>query len=179
MKNPYHTDLPIIYLKPAGFYFGDDPTLVSTVLGSCVSVILYNRRLCTGAICHALLPTGSCLGAKGFSYVDCSLDRMLERFDELEVKLYEIEVKLFGGADILTISKADSRAKTIGQQNIQTALAIIEARGLHLVSSDVGGSLGRKLYFYTHTGEVLIKRQKRLRYGPADAPLKLEVESAQ
>jgi len=172
VKNPYHTDLPIVYLKPGELCFAENPTLVTTVLGSCVSVIMYNHRLCIGAICHALLPTGSCLDDEGFRYVECSVDRMLEKFHELKVDRREIEVKLFGGADILTLFKADGRAKTIGQQNIQAALAIIETKGLNLVSSDVGGSTGRKLFFYTHTGEVLLKRQRRLGYVTPDAPLK-------
>lgn len=164
MKNPYHTDLPLVYLKPGELYFAEKPTLVTTVLGSCVSVIMYNNRLGMGAICHALLPTGSCLDGEKFKYVECSIRRMIERFGELGIDRNEIEVKLFGGSDILSSPSPSGRTKTIGHQNIESALAIIEAEGLNLVSSDLGGSTGRKLFFYTHTGEVLLKRQRRIKY---------------
>lgn len=168
MRNPYHTDLPIVYLKPGELYFAEEPTLVTTILGSCVSIVMYNSRLCTGGICHALLPTGSCASDEGLRYVECSVHRMLETLHERGIQRHEIEVKLFGGSDILKISRTESRIKTIGRQNIDRALAIIREEGLNLVSSDLGGSMGRKLFFYTHTGEVLLKRQKRLKTLNAD-----------
>ncbi len=46
----------------------------------------------------------------------------------------------------------------VGQSNIHAVLKIIKAQHLTLTVSDVGGHLGRKLLFYTHTGEVLLKR---------------------
>lgn len=164
MKNPYNTDLPIVYLKPGEFYFAEKPTMVTTVLGSCVSVIMYYRHLSISAICHSLLPSGSCSDTEGFRYVECSIRRMLESFARRDVPRRELEVKLFGGSDILSSPRAEGRIKTIGRQNIEIALAIIDAEGLNLVSSDVGGSTGRKLFFYTHTGEVLLKRQKNLQF---------------
>ena len=47
---------------------------------------------------------------------------------------------------------------SIGKLNITTAQKIIEQEGLSIVSMDVGGTRGRKLYFHTRTGKVLIKR---------------------
>lgn len=164
MKNPYHTNLPIVYLKPGEFFFAEKPTMVTTVLGSCVSVIMFNRRFAMSAICHALLPSGDCSDDEGYRYVECSLERMLKSFARFDVTRRELEVKLFGGSDILSSQRSEGRLKTIGRQNIEAALAIIEAEGLNLVSSDVGGSTGRKLFLFTHTGEVLLKRQKNLQF---------------
>ena len=46
----------------------------------------------------------------------------------------------------------------IGQQNIQTAKQIIRSEGLRIQALDVGGLQGRKIFFYTDTGEVYLKR---------------------
>jgi chemotaxis receptor (MCP) glutamine deamidase CheD len=49
-------DLSFIYLRPGEIHATQKPALVKTILGSCVSAILFNRRSCIGAICHDLLP---------------------------------------------------------------------------------------------------------------------------
>jgi len=84
---------------------------------------------------------------------------MAERFRSLGVGKGETEVKLFGGADVLEYH--GKHGISVGCQNIETALEIIGKAGLRLIVSDVGGKVGRKLRFYTHTGEVLLKRMAR------------------
>ncbi len=156
------TDLPTVYLKPGELYVGDKPTLVITILGSCVSVVLFNRRTSVGAICHALLPSGVCAREESFRYVDCSVRHMLKELGRRGVNLGEIEAKLFGGSDILATIKGDGVRKTIGQQNIEAAVLAVREMGMRLVASDMGGVSGRKIFFYTHTGEVLVKRHRRI-----------------
>jgi chemotaxis protein CheD len=158
----FESQLPLIYLKPSEIYIAGEPALVETVLGSCVSITMHNRRSGVGIMCHCLLPRcknerpcdGACSGE--FKYVDCSIRRMTEKFDSYDIKRSDIEVKVFGGADMFTGGKSIS----VGRQNIETALKIIKNEGLNLSASDVGGTQGRKIFFYTHTGEVLLKRLK-------------------
>lgn len=158
----HETKLPVLYLKPAEIYMADSPSIVKTVLGSCVSVTMFNHRLKVGAICHGLLP--HCQGktecnsrcAEGFKYVDCSIRHMLGRFRSLGIGHREIEVKLFGGADMFTTGVGER--ETVGAQNTKTARRIIEKEHLNLCKSDTGGDRGRKIFFHTHTGEVFLKR---------------------
>jgi chemotaxis protein CheD len=154
-----------ISLKPGDIYFSDKPALISTLLGSCVSVTMFSRRLGAGAICHGLLP--SCKGKKpcegdefcseGMRYVDCSIMRMLDWFAQIGVARGEIDVKVFGGSDMLSGPESATKA-TVGQQNISMAFQVIEKENLRIAASDVGGGRGRKIIFSTHTGEVLLKR---------------------
>lgn len=157
--------LPAVYLKAGEMHLTTTPTLVTTVLGSCVSVTMFAPRARAGAICHGLLPScsekkscrSSC--AEEFKYVDCSIRRMIEAFRALKVKPEEIQTKLFGGADMITAARRGRRCiLNVGRQNIDVALTGIERAGLTLATYDVGGSGGRKLVFFTHTGEVLLKR---------------------
>jgi len=165
MKPLDHTLLSV-YLKPGEMHIAQKPTLVTTVLGSCVSVTMFHRVSGVGAICHELLP--QCKGKKdcddgcvdGFKYMNCSIQRMIERFKTLKVGLGDIEVKIFGGADVLSPADTASNTINVGKENIETALREIEREGLRLVTYDVGGTFGRKILFYTHTGEVLLKRLK-------------------
>ncbi len=157
--DPYRTDLPIIYLKPGEMHVSSKPSVVTTVLGSCVAITLHCRRIGAGAICHALLPYGDC-GSEGLKYVNCSIQLMIRRLAKYGTKQSEIEAKLFGGSDILSLMEGSAR-KTIGRQNIEMAQEILKTEGIHLIASNVGGTRGRKLFFYTHTGEVLLKHHRR------------------
>lgn len=51
----------------------------------------------------------------------------------------------------------NSKKATVGTQNVIKAIDIIKKEGLIISSSEVGGIRGRKIYFYTGTGEVLLK----------------------
>ena len=151
-----------VYLKPGELYVGEGPTKVITVLGSCVSVTLFSRRLRLGAICHGTLPhcrkVNKCreMCDDAFKYVDCSLRYMIARFRRSGCSDNEIEVKLFGGADTLSSRKEN----TIGSMNVKMALDIISQEHLRVIAADVGDSFGRKIIFLTHTGDVYLKRLK-------------------
>lgn len=156
--------MPFIYLKPSEIHITETPSMVETVLGSCVSVTMFDRKSGVSMICHCLLPQcknevpcdGDC--SDGFKYVDCSIRRMIKKFDSYDIKRVSIEVKVFGGADMFKTNADSAMSIAIGKQNIETALKIIKAERLNLIASDVGGYQGRKIYFNTHTGEVHLKR---------------------
>jgi chemotaxis protein CheD len=162
--NPSGEGLPVIYLKPGEMHISETPSIIVTVLGSCLSVTLFHRGSRLGAICHGLFP--ECAGKKTcnsgcvdeFKFVDCSIKKMLALFDERHIQRREIEVKYFGGADIFSIRPRTTSIVSVGRQNIASAKKMLENEGLTLHATDVGGRLGRKILFYTHTGGVLLKR---------------------
>ncbi len=145
-----------IYLLPGQLSIVERPTVISTVLGSCVSVTLFHCRQGFGAMCHAMLPFNR--GEQDFKFVDSSIHHMLASFDRRGIPRRELEVKLFGGADMFEPSQAAGSSLTVGRQNIAAATQILAAEGLQLLASEVGGRQGRKLHFQAYTGEVLLKR---------------------
>jgi chemotaxis protein CheD len=162
--SPSDRKLESIYLKPGEFHFGENPAVVSTILGSCVSVTMFHPGSGTGAICHGLLPrcggkkscNGTCL--EGFKYIDCSIKRMIKKFDALGINRVDIQVKIFGGSDMFGTGSSDVLSKTIGMENVMVANTIIEKAGLRVAAFDTRGNQGRKILFFPHTGEVFLKR---------------------
>ncbi len=156
--------LPIITLNPAELFISDRPVIVRVVLGSCVAVTMFDRRRGVAAICHAVLPemgkdpanTPQMTGT--YQYVNSVVPIMLKRLGSYGVSPGELEVKLFGGADMINQRTGKPKTHPVGQSNIHAVIQAIKAQGMELKTSDVGGSLGRKILFYTHTGEVLLKR---------------------
>ena len=92
------------YLKPGEIHLAIAPSLVTTVLGSCLSVTMHHRATGMSVICHAVMPSieRDRNGKKeaAFQYVDSSLEWMIEQYTTKGIRMSDIEVKMFGGAAI-------------------------------------------------------------------------------
>ncbi|HBI14167.1 MAG TPA: chemotaxis protein CheD [Desulfobulbaceae bacterium] len=158
-------DLPSYYLKPGEFCFVREPSLILTVLGSCVMVTMICRRLAAGAACHPVLPVcpsaDSCQPDKCLlknKYVACVIPEMIRKFQDLGGRLNEVEVKMFGGSNMFSRNSPQRDNLQVGSKNVSMARLKIAEAGLTLKSFDVGGNRGRKIYFYTDSGDVWVKR---------------------
>jgi len=169
MKLPV-TGQPVIYLMPGEFRFSAAPALMITVLGSCVAVTMFSRRLGIGAMCHGVLPrcgqrtSPGCRCRELFRYTECAIREMTRTLERHGIERGEVEVKLFGGSDILPRGRNAEDIASVGKQNVRTARDVIESEGLSLVALDVGESFARKVIFDTGSGEVLLKRLVRQGY---------------
>ena len=52
-------NLPVIFLKPGEFHFSRKPEMITTILGSCVALILFDTITKTCAVTHCVLPEKS------------------------------------------------------------------------------------------------------------------------
>jgi chemotaxis protein CheD len=156
-----------VYLKPGELYIGKTPARVTTILGSCVSVTMFHQLSKLAAICHAILPEWSGKlqskvdRAESFKYVNLIIPEMIRKIKQRRTRLEEIEVKLFGGADIVSDGMKQARIQSIGVQNTVAAIRMIECIGLDLKVANTGGPWGRKIIFCTRTGEVFMKYLKQ------------------
>lgn len=157
------TALPEVYVQPGESHLVKEPTILRTVLGSCVGIAFRIPRIGIAALCHPMLPsyplkppTDRSLAA-GRRYVDFAIRDLARQFDSLGASRSEIEVKLFGGGDVLLVVNPASRP-TVGSLNCVAALKILEGEGFKVAASSLGGTCGINLLFNTLTGEVLLKR---------------------
>lgn len=148
----------LLDLKPAEICITTRPAIISTVLGSCVAICLFGGAPGTGAMSHSLLPTGSVNGGPDIGrFVDESLDMMLFRLGRLGLSPPGLRAKLFGGSDMFGLEDGRLKRLTVGRQNVEMARRLLAAKGIPLVAEDTGGPLGRKIFFSTLSGEVLVK----------------------
>jgi len=85
---------------------------------------------------------------------------MIKKFNEKGISNEEIELKLFGGADVLQTVSGMVKINTVGSQNINSATKTISEFNIKIAASDVGGERGRKLFFRSKTGEIFLNRLK-------------------
>ena len=145
------TSLPKYMLYPANIFADSTPYIVSTVLGSCVSVCLYDPVLRQGAINHYILPIWNGNDAATMKYGDMAIIRILEKLLRFGSKFENVVSKVYGGAEVLTGMPANFH---IGSRNIQIAFEILTEFEIPVLFTDVGGKKGRKIIFNTYTGEV-------------------------
>lgn len=164
------SDLQPISIQPGQLHLARSPAILHTILGSCVGVTFWSARLGAGALCHGVLPR--CprgVGIPdGYRYVDFSIRYLAEQFDALGAWRKELEVKLFGGADVLPVSAARADRATVGALNCRAAREVLEEEGLSVVACDLGGVRGRTIRFDTGTGEVLLRRLSALNGHPPE-----------
>jgi len=154
-------NIPEIYLQPGEWQLVRTPTILKTVLGSCVGVTFRAPRIGAGAMCHAMMPyvptkPGAQLKrALTGRYVDSVIVQLAREFEELGACPGEIEVKLFGGADVLASIAKDA---TVGKMNSRAAMRVLEELDFRPVATRLGGTHGVFIEFHTGTGEVLLRR---------------------
>jgi len=159
----YDGDLPQVYLQPGESHLATGPTVLRTLLGSCVGIAFWVPDRGIGALCHPMLPrVPARAGALTTTvncrrYVDFAIQEMARKFDELRVPRAGVQVKLFGGADVLLVS-AHRHQPTVGQMNQDVAGQVLAEEGFRVVATRLGGDHGIHITFHTVTGEVLLRR---------------------
>ncbi|MFP4498863.1 MAG: chemotaxis protein CheD [Vulcanimicrobiota bacterium] len=166
----------MLYLKPGELFICKKPTVMRTILGSCISITMHDPLTKLSAICHAVLPEmpdksslvppgiheeifGKMLTNHTFKYAQPTIEYMSDLYERFKIPFKRLEVKLFGGADVL--ENTLQHDTTVGTKNINASISVLKGRGILLKARDTGGSQGRKLVFKTGTGEVFVKKIRK------------------
>jgi len=143
-----------LFLQNGQFIIATTPVLISTVLGSCVAVCLWDRRTRIGGMNHYLLPgthedsPGN--ADRGYTSVRMLIRALLNRGADKA----HLEAKIFGGCNALY---QHNDLYEIGKRNVDIARKILNEHDIAIVAADTGGALGRKIAFNTGTGKVRMR----------------------
>lgn len=155
-------DRPVVFLHAGEHFISNEPEIISTVLGSCISVVLYCGQNPVCGITHSQLPScrydsSFCAECEeSYRYVDCSIIKLVQKMQEYNIDPKNLEAKVFGGASVIKNNTLEK--DNVGSQNVQMALEVLNREGIKVVVSDTGGLRGRKLFLFTDTKEVFIKK---------------------
>ncbi len=147
--------LPSVYLHPGQLFVATTPASITTILGSCVAVCLWDGVLGIGGINHYLLPTGMKTTSSGLRYGNVAIEQLMEKLLQAGVRYPQLRAKVFGGACVLDAMRG--KENHLGGKNADIARRMLAEAGIPIVASDVGGDRGRKLIFHPHDGSALIK----------------------
>ena len=143
-----------LYLQPGQLIATRVPTAVKTILGSCISVCLWDEVHAVGGINHFLLPFGTAHADMPGRFGNLAIPLLIEGLQSQGAELGNVRAKLFGGATM--IAGGRPRRTHVGMQNLEIANELLAKADIPVVTGDTGGARGRKIVFNTDTGEVTL-----------------------
>jgi len=141
-----------------GAWAVDTQQPLSTLLGSCVAVCLFDPLLKIGGINHFMLPE---IHRSKYGDVDSllsgnfAMEALLNALLVKGAKKVRLLAKAFGGGTI--IDTKDS-SLSIGMRNVSFTKEWLAREGIPLKSSDFLGPWSRKIIFLPSNGEAFCKR---------------------
>ncbi len=124
---------------------------ICTILGSCVSVCLFDPANRIAGMNHYLLPCNKMHSDQYYRFGNESLEYMLSGLLNMGADKNALKAGIFGGSSMF---EGNGNGFRIGQQNIEIAKEFVLKQGIFLCTEQTGGSLGRKIVFDTNTGLI-------------------------
>ncbi|MBN2873587.1 MAG: chemotaxis protein CheD [Spirochaetales bacterium] len=149
----------IITIHPGEYHVSGEDIIIATVLGSCVSVSLWDARMRLGGINHFMLPgdldDADMAKSRNAKYGMFAIELLYNELLKRGSRKTDIIAKVFGGASVLHLASGPTK---IPKGNVDFALAYLKTEGIPIAANDTGGILPRKIFFFAQTGKVLLKR---------------------
>lgn len=140
-----------IFLYPAALIAPTTPSIVHTILGSCVAVCLFDPKSNLGGINHYMLPLWNGQGLASPKFGNIAIEKLHQKMLNNGANKATIIAKVFGGGEVLNTKKPQFH---VGKRNINVAFEVLEQFKIPVIAQSVGGKNGRKLIYNTGTGEV-------------------------
>ncbi len=159
INNPFDPTTKL-EIQPGEFYIAETPMLLTTILGSCVALCIFDRVKRIGGMNHFLLPTPQTEIDKNDNpnkYASHCIPALLKAFKAAGSHPRDLDIKILGGSNIFDGS-ATSFSSAVGRENIAAARHILQKYGLTISGENVGGERGRRIELNTHTGEIRFQK---------------------
>ncbi len=162
-------------LLPGEYYYTQQDMLIVTVLGSCVSACIRDPQVKMGGMNHFMLPdAGHDLKANhttSMRYGIHAMDILIKDLLAAGARMDRLEAKVFGGGNV---TKGFNHMN-VGECNAAFVLDYLRRRNIRILAEDLNDVYPRKVYFFPHTGKVLVRKIRELRN---DTLIKREIDYA-
>ena len=149
-------------ILPGQYYVSMTGEIITTVLGSCISACIRDRRTGIGGMNHFMLPKDgnappSANNSAAARYGNYAMETLINDILKNGGRRPNLEVKVFGGGQIL------AQMTDIGASNIRFIHEYLELENLYLAAEDVGGQSPRKVLYYPDSGRVRVRKLRVLK----------------
>lgn len=153
-------------LLPGEYYVTTAGEAICTVLGSCVSACVRDRRLGIGGMNHFMLPLDATLGTSSWGaavsaatrYGNVAMERLVNDIMKLGGRREHLEVKLVGGGTVL----GDTRTG-VGARNVSFVRQYVCDEGFEISGEDLGDIYPRRVLYFPNTGKLRVKKLASIR----------------
>lgn len=125
-------------------------------LGSCVALILHDRRRLVGGLAHIMLPESRGNTDRPGKFADTATDTLILEIERLGGASSTTTASIVGGASMFKFS---GNSLNIGERNAAAVRGQLEMRGIRVVHEEIGGSIGRSVYYWPEKeGRLVVRR---------------------
>lgn len=161
--NHYHDrvhNCDAVKVLPGEYFVTAGQEVLVTVLGSCISACIRDSSTGVGGMNHFMLPEegGREMISSSARYGNYAMEVLINHLLKLGARRNRLEAKVFGGGAVLeslSVSK-------VGARNAEFVLSYLKTEGIPIVAKDLLDSYPRKIYFFPHSGRVLVKKLHRV-----------------
>ena len=147
------------FLYPGQVFATRDAITISTILGSCAAVCLWDRHKRAGGLNHYLLPEGLGEGPNRLRYGNVANPELLKQVLALGCEIRNLQAKIFGGSSAFAVDLSQS----VGSRNVDLAESFLRSAGIPVVEREVSGKHGRRLNFQVVDGVTVIRSFDQLK----------------
>jgi len=135
---------------------GGDMINLKTILGSCVGIILSDKKKGIHGLAHIMLPETIKQDQTSGKYADTAIPLLLKKMESMGSSRNNMQAFVLGGA-CMFFSENGSGLMKIGDRNIKATRRILNEFKIPIVFEDTGGNHGRTIIFESFTGRVFVK----------------------
>lgn len=150
-----------VFLRPGEWYVGDEEVRIRTLLGSCVSVAMWHPKMRIGGMCHYMLAqrkSHELPGVLSGRYADEAVLLLLQSLLRYGCAIREFQVKLVGGASVLSSLEREMQLMDVPAENVAAARRLARQLGLNVLAEDLGGNSARLVVFDLASGDVWVRQ---------------------
>ncbi|WP_138473358.1 chemotaxis protein CheD [Poseidonocella sp. HB161398] len=136
--------------------------MITTLLGSCVAVCLHDPSNNVGGMNHILLPEETGGAAVGASFGVNAMELLINGLIKIGADRSRLEAKVFGGGKMV------AGLSDIGLRNRDFVMKFLQAEHISCVGESTGGTSGRRIQFWPHSGKA---RQKFMETAIKEVPV--------
>ena len=147
-----------IYLQPGEHRAVDEPMILSTLLGSCISACLYDPLAGVSGMNHFLLANRRYARNMPLSQTEAgryginSMELLINDLLKLGATRSRLRAKVFGGSTFSTSN--EDILMCVGEVNQRFIREFLALERIPVEAEDTGGKLGRVIHFHTDTYKV-------------------------
>lgn len=153
-------NVEVVRILAGEYYVTHCEEMITTVLGSCISVCIRDRVASIGGMNHFMLPEGggdehNPLSASA-RYGGYAMEVLINQLVKLGASRSRLEAKVFGGAAVLR----GFTTVNVGQKNSEFVIDYLRSERIRVLAQDLLDLFPRKVYFWPATGRVMVRKLK-------------------
>lgn len=122
--------------------------VLTTILGSCIAVCLFDTQSSVGGMNHFLLPESDGTGTDNMRYGTHAMELLINGLLKRGAERSRLQAKVFGGAKMI------GNLRNIGEENGKFARKFLQDEDIPCLSESTGGTCARRIRFWPTTGRV-------------------------